>query len=42
MIIEYKVKCKNCNQTFGVHDTYILKPIFKKHICKEDNVNKIT
>jgi len=28
-------KCKNCGKEFGIHDTWILKPIWRKHICKE-------
>ena len=27
--------CSNCGEIFGCHDTYILKPLFKAHICKE-------
>ena len=30
--------CKGCGNYFGVHDTKILKPIFKEHVCL--NVNK--
>ena len=32
--------CKNCLKNFGIHDTKILKPEFKKHICtvKYNNV----
>lgn len=26
--------CKNCMKKFGVHDTKLLKPKFKAHICK--------
>ncbi len=28
--------CKHCKKQFGVHDTYILKPLFRKHICEEE------
>jgi hypothetical protein len=27
--------CKLCDEPFGFHDTYILKPLFKAHICKK-------
>lgn len=26
--------CLNCGKEFGVHDTKILKPEFKNHICE--------
>ncbi len=26
--------CSHCGHTFGVYDTKIIKPRFKKHICK--------
>lgn len=26
--------CVECGEEFGVHDTKILKPEFKKHICE--------
>lgn len=26
--------CMECGEEFGCHDTYILKPIFRKHICQ--------
>jgi hypothetical protein len=25
--------CMNCGKTFGIHDTSVLKPIFKRHRC---------
>ena len=25
--------CLNCNYNFGIHDTKILKPLWKKHNC---------
>lgn len=31
-----EARCKECGEEFGVHDTFILKPIFKKHICKKE------
>lgn len=27
--------CLECGETFGCHDTKILKPEFRKHICPE-------
>jgi hypothetical protein len=30
-------KCLECGKEFGVHDTGILKPKFKEHICKINN-----
>jgi len=35
----YEAECLECGYEFGVHDTKILKPEFKKHICK--NIDKI-
>jgi len=26
--------CVHCGETFGCHDTHILKPKFRKHTCK--------
>lgn len=26
--------CKECGHNFGVHDTKILKPRWKEHVCK--------
>ena|GEM_PF-4920670 len=26
--------CNECDKEFGTHDTYLLKPLFLKHICK--------
>lgn len=26
-------KCLSCGANFGVHDTHLLKPKWKKHIC---------
>ena len=28
--------CKHCNEGFGCHDTHILKPKFREHVCHED------
>lgn len=28
--------CLECGKEFGVHDTKILKPMFKEHVCKTD------
>jgi hypothetical protein len=33
--------CKNCLQDFGVHDTKILKPLFKEHVCNSNNIKLI-
>jgi hypothetical protein len=30
----YNSFCRHCHKEFGVHDTYILKPLFRKHTCK--------
>lgn len=27
--------CVECGNSFGCHDTYILKPKFKNHVCKD-------
>lgn len=27
--------CKECGLRFGVHDTKVLKPKFKAHVCKK-------
>ena len=27
-------RCKSCGEYFGVHDTKVLKPEWKKHACK--------
>lgn len=32
--------CWECGEEFGVHDTKILKPIFKAHSCKEKEVEQ--
>lgn len=32
-----EARCLECGEGFGTHDTYILKPLFKKHICKSQN-----
>lgn len=38
-----EAQCLDCGYQFGVHDTWILKPKFKTHICKEiDDGNKTT
>ena len=29
--------CLECGYNFGVHDTKILKPMFKKHVCRKEN-----
>jgi len=31
-----EAKCLECGEPFGWHDTRILKPMFKNHICKEE------
>jgi len=28
--------CMECGEGFGVHDTWILKPLFKAHVCKKE------
>ncbi|HBJ2612839.1 TPA: hypothetical protein LA742_001273 [Clostridium botulinum] len=33
---EHEAMCYRCGQEFGIHDTKVLKPIFKKHICEKD------
>lgn len=30
-----EARCLECGEYFGCHDTAILKPMFKAHICKE-------
>ena len=30
-------KCLKCGKIFGVHDTKILKPLWKEHICKPED-----
>lgn len=32
--------CSICTYSFGVHDTSVLKPIWKEHICKEEMIQK--
>lgn len=32
--------CAECLEMFGVHDTHTLKPLFKKHSCKDKIVQK--
>ena len=32
--------CSECGETFNVHDTKILKPMFKSHLCKIGNQNE--
>ena len=27
-------RCEKCKESFGVHNTKILKPLFKEHVCK--------
>lgn len=29
--------CLECDKRFGVHDTKVLKPLFKQHICRITN-----
>ena len=29
----WNAKCEECGKDFGCHDTKIIKPQFKKHIC---------
>jgi hypothetical protein len=29
--------CEECGKSFGVHDTKILKPMFKEHTCIQEN-----
>lgn len=33
---EIEAQCLECGECFGIHDTKVLKPIFKKHICEKD------
>jgi hypothetical protein len=33
--------CSDCLETFGRHDTKILKPIFKNHICDAEKLLRI-
>ena len=28
--------CNECGLGFGFHDTHILKPLWRKHICKDE------
>ena len=32
--------CEECGYPFGYHDTHILKPQFRDHICKREVVEK--
>ncbi len=32
-----EASCEECGVTFGCHDTSILKPRFKNHVCKRMN-----
>ena len=32
-----EARCLECGMEFGVHDTKILKPLFKKHVCKKQS-----
>jgi hypothetical protein len=32
----YDSQCLECGEEFGVHDTKILKEMFKKHVCKKE------
>lgn len=34
IISKLESKCLECGEVFGFHDTKILKPRWKKHICK--------
>lgn len=38
--IQCEAYCMNCGYEFGVHDTKILKPEFKKHICKTEDIEE--
>lgn len=31
---QHEAQCLECGEYFGIHDAKILKPMFKKHICK--------
>lgn len=31
-----EAKCLECELMFGVHDTSLLRPIFREHICKKE------
>lgn len=30
-----EAECAECGEQFGCHDTYILKPYFRAHICQK-------
>ena len=30
--------CLQCGYLFGVHDTRILRPLFKKHVCEPKRI----
>lgn len=32
--------CEECGKDFGVHDTKIIKPLWKKHVCKPEDMVK--
>jgi hypothetical protein len=32
----WEAKCHDCGELFGSHDTYIVKPQFKEHVCPKD------
>jgi hypothetical protein len=29
-----EAECEECGHSFGVHDTAVLRPMFKAHVCK--------
>lgn len=31
-----EAKCLECGEEFGMHDTRVLKPMFKEHVCKKE------
>lgn len=33
--------CIHCGKNFGCHDTKILKPKFRKHVCKRRKENDV-
>ena len=34
--INIPAECLECGEDFGWHDTKILKPMFKAHVCKQE------
>ena len=35
-----EARCMECGYPFGFHDTKIIKHLFKKHVCKPEDIKK--